>query len=47
MNFRPFLHHVGIVQPNESEALQQISLLGLDEQYEDFRASMVSALYIH
>jgi hypothetical protein len=36
MNFRPFLHHVGIVQPNESEALEQISLLSLEEEYQGF-----------
>jgi methylmalonyl-CoA/ethylmalonyl-CoA epimerase len=36
MNFRPFLHHVGIVQPHESEALEQMSLLGLAEEYRGF-----------
>ena len=36
MNFPPFLHHVGIVQPDESGALEQMSLLGLEEEYRGF-----------
>ena len=36
MDFRPCLHHVGIIQPNESEAAQQMSLLGLEEEYRGF-----------
>jgi hypothetical protein len=30
------LHHVGIVQPYESEALVQMSLFGLEEEYRGF-----------
>jgi methylmalonyl-CoA/ethylmalonyl-CoA epimerase len=36
MNFCPLLHHVGIVQPDESDALAQMSLLGLEEDYRGF-----------
>ncbi len=32
----PILHHVGIVQPHESDALGQMSLLGLVEEYRGF-----------
>ena len=33
---RPPLHHVGIVQPTEGDALSLISLLGLEEDYRGF-----------
>jgi len=36
MNAYPALHHVGIVQPDETEALAQMSLLGLEEEYRGF-----------
>jgi methylmalonyl-CoA/ethylmalonyl-CoA epimerase len=36
MNQRPPLHHVGIVQPSESDALFLINLLGLEEDYRGF-----------
>ncbi len=36
MNFGPPLHHVGIVQPSEEDALQMMSLLGLQEDYRGF-----------
>ena len=36
MNAYPALHHVGIVQPDEQEALAQMSLLGLEEEYRGF-----------
>jgi hypothetical protein len=36
MNFRARLHHVGIVRPNEREAVEQMSLLGLEEEYRGF-----------
>lgn len=32
----PPLHHVGIVQPSEEDALQMMSLLGLVEDYRGF-----------
>src|ERR1700739_2257655 len=41
----PPLHHVGIVQPSESDALSLISLLGLEEDYRGFVAQW-SALCI-
>lgn len=36
MNSRTDLHHVGIIQPNESQALAQMSLFGLKEEYRGF-----------
>ncbi len=36
MKIHPFLHHVGIVQPDERDALEQMSLLGLEEEYRGF-----------
>jgi methylmalonyl-CoA/ethylmalonyl-CoA epimerase len=36
MNVHPALHHVGIVQPDENEALAQMSLFGLEEEYRGF-----------
>ena len=36
MKTYPVLHHVGIVQSNESDALEQMSLLGLEEEYRGF-----------
>jgi catechol 2,3-dioxygenase-like lactoylglutathione lyase family enzyme len=33
---RPPLHHVGIVQPTEAEALALMRLLGLEEDYRGF-----------
>ncbi|MEO8812428.1 MAG: VOC family protein, partial [Caulobacteraceae bacterium] len=32
----PPLHHVGIVQPTEAEALAMMALLGLEEDYRGF-----------
>lgn len=36
MSLPPSLHHVGIVHPSESEALEQMALLGLVEEYRGF-----------
>ena len=36
MNFGPPLHHVGIVQTSEEDALQLMTLLGLQEDYRGF-----------
>ena len=36
MNARPPLHHVGIVQPTEREAMALMALLGLEEDYRGF-----------
>lgn len=36
MIFGPPLHHVGIVQPSEEDALQMMALLGLQEDYRGF-----------
>jgi methylmalonyl-CoA/ethylmalonyl-CoA epimerase len=32
----PLLHHVGIIQPSEEDALALMSLLGLEEDYRGF-----------
>ena len=36
MTVRPPLHHVGIVQPTEPEAMALMALLGLEEDYRGF-----------
>jgi len=36
MDFGPPLHHVGIVQSNERDAQEQMSLLGLEEEYRGY-----------
>ena len=36
MSIRPPLHHVGIVQPTEAEAMALMGLLGLEEDYRGF-----------
>jgi methylmalonyl-CoA/ethylmalonyl-CoA epimerase len=36
MNLGPPLHHVGIVQPTEADALQMMALMGLQEAYRGF-----------
>ena len=45
MNSRFRLHHVGIVQHHEDDALTQLSLLGLEEEYRGYVAQW-SALCI-
>jgi len=47
MNAYPaFWHHVGIVQPDEQEALAQMSLFGLGG-VPRIRAAMVGAVHIY
>ena len=36
MKSRASLHHVGIIQPDECEALAQMSLFGFEEEYRGF-----------
>ena len=36
MTSRPVMHHVGIVLHNESDAIEQMSLLGLQEDYRGY-----------
>jgi methylmalonyl-CoA/ethylmalonyl-CoA epimerase len=36
MTFAPRLHHIGIIQPNEEEALGIMTLLGLSEDYRGY-----------
>ena len=36
MSANPPLHHVGIVQPSEEDALAMMTLLGLEEDYRGF-----------
>jgi catechol 2,3-dioxygenase-like lactoylglutathione lyase family enzyme len=36
MNRNPPLHHVGIVQPSEEDALALMALMGLEEDYRGF-----------
>jgi methylmalonyl-CoA/ethylmalonyl-CoA epimerase len=45
LTFRPVLHHVGIVLHHESDAIDQMSLLGLQEDYRGY-VSHWSALCI-
>ena len=36
MNLGPPLHHVGIIQPSEEDAVQMMTLLGLEEDFRGF-----------